>query len=302
MPASIRYDETGFALGPDGTRLFWGRAGVATGGPTIVLCDGIGCDGFAWRYLHPDLAKDHDVVHWHYRGHGRSGPPRDRTRLVVPALAEDLRAVLDATGVDRAVLFGHSMGTQVILEALRSFPERVRALVLVCGSYGKVTQTFHGSDMLHNVLPALVEAVKRNHGLARAIWGRVPAKLAYRIAGLSKEIDALAIREEDFHWYWEHVGLMDPDVFLPLLQAAGEHSAEDMLADVRVPTLVVAAERDMFIPCQLSERLAQLVTNAQLHVIRGGTHAAPIEQPTLILEHVRAFLSELADEPVKRAG
>ena len=40
--------------------------------PAIVLSDGIGCDGFAWKYLQPHLAKTHRVLHWHYRAHGRS--------------------------------------------------------------------------------------------------------------------------------------------------------------------------------------------------------------------------------------
>src|SRR5690606_29453661 len=150
---------------------FWGTRGE---GPPIVLNDGIGCNGFPWKYLLPHLAKDHRVIHWHYRAHGRSGLPVDPARIDVPAHARDLVSILDAHEVDRAVLIGHSMGTQVALETLRLAPERVRALVLVCGSYGKVTATFHGSDMLKQVLPAILDAVERRKGLARALWGRIP--------------------------------------------------------------------------------------------------------------------------------
>ena len=46
------------------------------------MCEnGIGCDGFAWKYLVRDFAARHRIVRWHYRGHGRSGIPEDRSRV-----------------------------------------------------------------------------------------------------------------------------------------------------------------------------------------------------------------------------
>jgi pimeloyl-ACP methyl ester carboxylesterase len=290
--SGLVYDDQGFVVAEDGTRLFYGVLGS---GPVVVLNDGIGCDGFAWKYIQPDLAKDHTVVHWHYRGHGRSGPPADRARLDIPALARDLAKVLDHVGAPQATLFGHSMGTQVSLELYRHFASRVRGLVLLCGSYGRVTETFHGSDVLKNVLPTLIEQVQQKKGLARALWGRVPPGFAFRLARLSREVDALAIREEDFRPYWEHINLIDPDVFLPMLRYAGEHSAEDLLDQIAVPTLVVAAERDTFTPMELAESMADRIPSAELLVVPGGSHAAPIEQPELILEGIRAFLRRRID-------
>jgi pimeloyl-ACP methyl ester carboxylesterase len=163
---------------------------------------------------------------------------------------------------------------------------------LICGSAGRLTHTFHGSDVLDQVLPTIIRAVRSNHGLARALWGRVPAALAFRVARMSREIDGLAIREEDFKRYWDHVSLMDPDVFLPMLQLAGEHSAEDLLPDVRVPSLVIAAERDTFTPPELARRMAELIPNAEHHLLKGGSHAAPIEQPAMIVERIERFLAE----------
>lgn len=285
----MEYDRQGFATAGDGTRLFWGTRGE---GMPIVLNDGIGCDGFAWKYLLPHLAAEHRVIHWHYRAHGRSGLPVDPGRIDLPAHARDLISILDAHQVDRAVLIGHSMGTQVALETFRLAPERVRALVLVCGSYGKVTATFHGSDMLKQVLPAILDLVERRKGLARALWGRIPPKLAFHIARLSKEVDALSIREEDFLPYMEHVSMMDPSIFLAMLRHAGEHTAEDLLERVNVPTLVISAERDTFTPPMLAEHMANTIPDAELFVLRGASHAAPIEQPVAIQLRIDKFLRE----------
>lgn len=286
----MEYDEQGFVRAEDGTRLFYGVRGR---GPVLVLNDGIGCDGFAWRYLQPHFAEDHRVVHWHYRGHGRSGLPVDRTRIDLVALARDLKCVLDYLGVDEAVLMGHSMGTQVCLETYRLAPERVAGMVLICGSYGRVTHTFHGSDVLHQVLPGIIDYVQSHRGVARALWGRVPAGFAYRMARLSKEVDALAIREDDFRHYWEHVGLMDPDLFLSMLRLAGEHSAQDLLSSIRVPTLVIAAERDTFTPPELAKNMADSIPGGEHFLIRGGSHAAPVEQPVAMQVRIRDLLKRV---------
>ncbi|MGE0787979.1 MAG: alpha/beta fold hydrolase [Sandaracinaceae bacterium] len=292
----MQYDDEGFVSAKDGTRLFWGERGE---GPAIVLNDGIGCDGFAWKYLQPHLAADHRVVHWHYRAHGRSGLPVDVGRIDVPAHARDLLSVLDARQIDRAVLVGHSMGTQVALETYRLAPERVRGFILVCGSYGKVTATFHGSDVLKQVLPTIIDAVEKNQGLARALWGRIPAKLAFQLARFSKEVDALNIREDDFRPYMEHVSAMEPRLFLAMLRFAGEHTAEDILDRIDVPTLVIAAERDTFTPCPLAEHMAEAIPGAEIFVLRGASHAAPIEQPDAIQARIDDFLDRTeAHEPL----
>lgn len=303
----MEYDRQGFATADDGTRLFYGMAGtgptrersgsIAPSPYTIVLNDGIGCDGFAWKYLQPHLAAEHPVLHWHYRAHGRSGLPADPARIDLPAHARDLLSVLDANEIDKAVLVGHSMGTQVSLEAYRLAPDRVAGLVLLCGSYGRVTATFHGSDVLKQVLPAILEAVERRQGIARALWGRIPARIAFHIARLSKEIDGFAIQEEDFRPYMEHVSSMEPKIFLAMLRHAGEHTAEDLLERVAAPTLVVAAERDTFTPAALAEHMAEVIPDAELFMLRGASHAAPIEQPVAIGLRIDKFLRERVDRP-----
>ncbi|AKF05618.1 alpha/beta fold hydrolase [Sandaracinus amylolyticus] len=295
----MQYDRQAFATAPDGTRLFYGVRGPrpdvlesGAAGPTWILSDGIGCDGFAWRYLQPHLAERHRVVHWHYRAHGRSGLPVDAARIDIPAHARDLLAVMDAAGIESAILAGHSMGTQVSLEAYRLAPDRVRGLALLCGSYGKITTTFHGSDVLKTVLPSIIDVVERNQGLARAVWGRIPPALAFRFAQLAREVDALAIREEDFRFYMEHVASMEPGIFFAMLRLAGEHTAEDVLERIHVPALVVAAERDTFTPNALAQHMADVIPGAEFFLLRGASHAAPVEQPVAVEVRIAKWLAD----------
>ena len=76
--------------------------------------------------------------------------------------------------------------------------------------------------------------------------------MAYRLGTLSGEIDPQTFRRADFARYWDHIATMDPDRFLALLDAAGTHSAADLLPSVKAPTLVVAADGDTFTPPALA--------------------------------------------------
>jgi pimeloyl-ACP methyl ester carboxylesterase len=286
----MQYDERGFATAADDTRLFYGVRGS---GPGLVLLDGIGCDGWAWIHIQPHLALHNRVVHCHYRGHGRSGRVRNLATATVETLADDLVRVLDATGLARAVIMAHSMGTQVAFELYRKHPERVRALVLVCGTPGRITHTFHGNDMLHRVLPILIQNVRKYEKIARALWGRLPPALSYRVAGWLREIDGGSLRPEDFKLYVEHLSDIELDLYLTMLQAAGDHSADDLLSEIRVPTLVIAAERDTFTPRDTVKDMAGRIPCAIYKELTGASHAAPTEQPQQINEYVDAFLAKL---------
>ncbi|MDH5672865.1 MAG: alpha/beta hydrolase [Myxococcales bacterium] len=286
----MRYQHEGFARAADGTRIFHGESGS---GPPLLLLDGIGCDGWAWNHIQPHLAERCRVVHLHYRGHGRSGAPVDPNAISIETLADDGLRVMDAAAVERAALVAHSMGTQVALEVLRSAPERVEALVLICGSYGRITHTFHGNDWLHRTLPALIEQVRKHEALARALWGRLPPQLAYRIAGWIGEIDGGSVRADDFRQYVEHLSDISLDLYLRLLKEAGEHSAEELLASIRQPTLVIAAERDTFTPRDVVRELAERIPAADYMELAGASHAAPAERAGEINARIDRFLAAL---------
>ncbi|MGB5811703.1 MAG: alpha/beta hydrolase [Polyangiales bacterium] len=285
----MEYDREGFIEAADGTRLFYEAGG--SGSPEIVLIDGIGCEGFAWRYLQPRLSVRHRVIHPHFRGHGRSGPPVDSERLAIEDLAEDTANVCDHLEAQQVVLLAHSMGVQVALEFYHRHPSRVAGLVLMCGTFGRITSTFHGTDLLDQVLPSLIRGARSFPWLARAVWGRAPAALAFRIACAGRELDADRIQEEDFQRYWDHAALMDPHVFLPMLQMAGLHDARQFLAEVKTPTLVIAAEHDTFTPMALAEELAATIPEAELEIVSDASHAAPVEQPDRIIDRIEEFVS-----------
>jgi len=259
----------------------------------MILNDGVVCDGFIWKYLWDDLATVGPVAHWHYRGHGRSAAPADPDRIQVVDFAADLDQVRRHIGdPSPVVLIGHSFGVQVALEAYRRRPEGIGALILCCGAPGKVTETFHGTKVLAQVLPKLIAWVQNHEAVVRALWSRMPADLSVKIAYLMREVDVETMRPEDLKPYVEHIASVDPSFFFRVLHAAGEHSAEDLLPQIRVPVLVIAAERDTFTPPDLAKRMADSIPRGELLVLQNGSHAALIEQPELVRTKISQFIRD----------
>jgi pimeloyl-ACP methyl ester carboxylesterase len=284
-----------YAISPsDGSPLFyetWGERGTLA---PVLLCDGIGCDGYAWRYLRRDLA-DRFGIHPHYRGHGRTAAPRDPARVTIPDLADDVACVLDDALVERAVLIGHSMGVQVALETLRRHPNRVAGLVLVCGAASHPLRTFRGSATLEELLPTIQKWILRAPRMINRVTRLVlPTKLAYEVAS-RLEIRRELIEPEDFMPYLEGMARIDTRLFVAMLSAAGQHSADDLLPEIRVPTLVIAGARDGFTPPERSREMAAAIPDAELLEIPNGSHTAPIEQPHLVDWTIRDFMARRID-------
>jgi pimeloyl-ACP methyl ester carboxylesterase len=287
-------DAPSFAIGPDGTRLFVQSrvGGHGARAVHLIFSDGVLCDGFIWKYAWPALAKSHPVVHWHYRGHGRSAAPAEPEHVEIVDHAADLDAVRRHVGDPPCVLVGHSMGCQVALEAYRLRPQGVRGLVLVCGSSGHVTSTFHGVPLLDLILPSLLGIAQKMPDVVRALWSRVPPYLAFTIAARAHEIDPARVRAEDFLPYLSHMTHVDFPMFLRMLRAAGQHDARDLLPNINVPVLVVAGDRDTFTPPYLASEMAEAIPRCRLVTVPGGTHVAPIEQPELVNSAIGQYLSE----------
>jgi pimeloyl-ACP methyl ester carboxylesterase len=257
-----------------------------------IFSDGILCDGFIWKYLWNELAPVLPLVHWHYRGHGRSAPPADPNRVDIAAHADDLDSVRRHVGDPPCVLVGHSMGCQVVLEEYRRRPQGIRGLVLVCGSFGNVTSTFHGIPVLELVLPKLLDLAQRAPDLVRAVWSRLPPQLGLKLALRAGEIDPERVHADDMLPYLSHMTHVDFPMFLRMLRAAGEHTAGDILTHIAVPVLVVAGERDSFTPAFLAAAMAEAIPRCELLMVTGGTHVTPIEQPELVNARIETFLRE----------
>ncbi len=289
-----RQVRSGFAEAADGTRLYWRTIGS---GPVITCCNGVGVSTFFWKYLVEHYADQYTVLLWDYRSHGRSDRALDfaTADLSIGRHAADLLVVLDAVGIAETLLVGHSMGCQVILEAWHMAPDRVLGLVPMLGSAGRTLDTFMGyagSPRIFRLASRIVDRLGPDvHFLIRPV---MESPLAWLVASRASLVDPYYARKEDMLPYMRHLATLDMRVFLHSVLACQDHDLWPLLPSIRLPVLVVAAERDSFTPVWLSKQMAAQIPDADFLLLADGSHAALIEQPDTIYHRMDRFIADRA--------
>lgn len=291
--------KQGFVRSFDGERIFYslapgkkkGDAGLE--GLFIACCNGVGVSRFFWKYITEYFTNcGASVITWDYRGHGRTPIPKDMSNFSMETNAKDLKAILDHLGVEKALLIGHSMGVQVILEFWHLFPERTLALVPILGTYEHPANTFfnwRGSIYFFELGKYLVE---RNPQLVTKIWRRIMGmKLSYHFARLFI-IHPTLCSYEDMKPYFDHLVSLDLRVFFKMADAMQKHSAKNYLRKINCPVLIVAGEKDVFTPLWLSLKMHRLIPNSEILILKQGSHAGLVEQPDLINYRIEKFIRD----------
>jgi pimeloyl-ACP methyl ester carboxylesterase len=294
VPESRSPDDVGWfdVFSADGTRVRAWRNG--NDGVPVVLSNGLGTPPTAWPAITGDAGLE--VVTWFYRGTGGGSRPADRRRVRVEDHVDDLLAVMDVEGIERAVLVGWSVGVNVAFETARLHPDRVAGVLAVAGVPGGTFDAMGGSFLprpVRAVIGTTAARVLRRLGpvlnLARPLVpaNRTTALLARaaRIVGTEATPEVVVPALEDFlqhDWSW----------YFELALGAADHAPMDLtLLPADLPVTFVAGRRDL-----LASKRTVLTTARQLPAatvrILPGSHFLPLEFPT----ELREALQELIDQ------
>jgi len=291
---TVRVEER-YVKTPDGTALYVRSEGQ---GPALVFSNGLGVSTFFWDHFRAAFAGHYRVVTWDYRGHGKSGPA-PTTGFGIRSCAEDLLTVLDALGIGEAVLVGHSLGCQTIFEAYRMAPERVLGLVPTLGGYGRTVESFLNTRLSVPGLKVIRTVAMASPRTSKFIFDRVTKlPVTWTMARALRIVHPDLCPREEMEPYLEHLSRLDLPTYFQMAQDLQDHDASDLLPHIEVPTLVFAGDRDLFTPLWLSEKMVAIIPGAELCVIRGGSHAALVEQPELMSLRLERFLVSRLGLPV----
>jgi pimeloyl-ACP methyl ester carboxylesterase len=254
----------------------WDRRGD---GPTVVFVQGVGATGRAWSPQVDELSRGFDCVWFDNRGIGAS--ERGTAPLTVDQLARDTIGLMDALGVERAHLVGHSLGGVIAQAVALRWPGRVRSLALL--------NTFAGGRDLHGPPLRLMWYGAWSRLGPRAIRRRAFARLVLpddhlREVGIGP---AMAQLEAVFGR-----SLADPppitDVQLAALRAHDERDRLRELTDK--PCLVLSGAADPIARAAAGRALAFGIGGAHLIEHTGG-HALPVYAAAEVNALLRAHLA-----------
>ncbi len=252
---------TGSTTSPDGTNLHYEISGS---GVPVLLVMGLGMTASAWWRTIPVLAESFRVIAFDNRGVGRSDHPPGPYTLA--RMAEDAVAVLDATGVDRAHVYGISMGGMIAQEIALRYPGRVRALVLGATTAGGKIATAPDERTL--------SFVRRRPSMPaeEGAWASVP----YSYSARTRERHAERIGEDVVR---RLAMPLDPTGYLGQLAAASRHDCAERLGEVSAPTLVVHGVEDRLIPQANGRILADSIPGARLLLLEEAAHLYTTDEP-----------------------
>lgn len=248
---------------PDGVTLAFQVHNPRGLGLPVLLTHGFGATAGMWEPNIDALSADRPVIVWDLRGHGSSDAPEDMARYSEQISVADMAAILDAAGVDRAVLGGMSLGGYLSLAFHLVHPQRVAALVLVDTGPG------YRNDQARDKWNAWVE--RRAQQLER---GEMPADLSAEL-------------KQAVHEHPEGLPRAARGVM-----AQKDARVITSLDSTAVPTLVVvgADDTDFLAPADYMHRK---IRNSRKVVIDNAGHAANMDQPDAFNAAVCELLEEL---------
>jgi pimeloyl-ACP methyl ester carboxylesterase len=289
-------DETGVVV-RGGVRVAWERYG--TGSPTILLLP-------TWTIIHsrfwkaqiPYLARHFRVVTFDGRGNGRSDRPAEAEAYEATEFVDDALAVLDATGTERAVVVGLSMGGGYVLMLAGDHPERVLGAVYI-GAAVPLADRDPGRDIV-----PFDEDVGRDEGWARYnafSWRRDwPGFVEFFFGEVFSETHSTKQIEDALDWALD----TDADTIITAEGARFVQTVDDgaaisgraatvaLAARSRCPSVVLHGTDDRIIPFDAGRRLAEAL-GAPLIAIGGSGHNPCGREPVLVNLAIRDFVRGL---------
>jgi pimeloyl-ACP methyl ester carboxylesterase len=254
---------------------------TGTGEP-VVLLHGFGASAYSWRKVMPGLARGHRVVAIDLNGFGYTQRPKERARYTREAQAKLVLDTLDALGIARAHVIGHSYGGGLTLYLAQQHPERFRTMVLVDSS-----------------APTYANDRRSRAAAFRPLTGLFVRTVALRRSMVRKGLlhsfyDHALVTPELVEAYYERLtieGATDAFYGLTAPAPAGETVRLERIA---VPALVVWGAHDELIAPEVGRRAAARLPHAEFVLFEKSGHLPMEEEPEAFLAAVLPFLDRHA--------
>lgn len=288
--------DSGIIKSFDETPIYWERRGPSveeSKKTPMFFCYGLVCSMNQWRFQIERYSQDRPCFTLDYRGHHKSGTPREKSALNLSAIGRDISAVIKANSIKGPLHFwGHSMGANVALEFATQEPARVKSLLLVCGTPQNPFKNMFHTPALDNFVSPLLKTHEKQPEIIEKLWKVFLSepRLAKWISSLAG-FNAQASKDADREAYALAVANIDPGVFFPLLRELTKGMTRNILPQVKNPALVVAGSKDFITPAEVQMDLAKSLPRGEYAEIPLGSHNVQLDFGEYLCLKVEEFWS-----------
>ena len=275
--------EIRFCVADDGARLAYAKVG--SGHPIVKVADCFNhldfeWDSPIWRHWVREFGNNFSLVRYDGRGSGLSDWEVEDVSF--EAWIHDLEKVVDAAGLDKFALVGHSQGGAVAIAYAVRHPERVSHLIL-WGGYAR--------GAYHRDIPDAVEVRRALETLVQLNWGRTNPSFFQMVTDLY--IPEKATPEEQ-RWFRDLQQVsISPDNLVRYMRACDDINVRSILPTLSVPTIVFHSDRDKIAPPQEGRILAAGIPDARFVPLASANHVLLADEPAwkVFREELTSFLT-----------
>ena len=260
-------------------------------GPLMLMLHGFPEFWYSWRKQIPEFAKDHKVVAIDLRGYNDSDKPADKEAYVMTEFIADVKGVIEGLGYDRCILVGHDWGGAIAWNFAYAYPNLVEKLIILnlphpakfaegLRTPQQLLRSFYIFLFQLPIVPEILIQFDDYKALESAFLGMAIDKTAFTPEDLTAYKDAFAKRgalTAALNYY--------RNVFKQGLTSQGWSVLE-------APTLMIWGEKDTALGKELTYGTEAYVRDFQIKYIPDCSHWVQQEQPQLVNQYIREFLSK----------
>ncbi len=240
---------------------------------TVLFHHGVGIDHRIWCRWLPALCSDYRIVLMDMRGCGQSRPvPENIPDWTLDTLADDVLAVINATGAERIHYVGESLGGALGYHLAIHHRHLLRSLT-AC------TAPHRGSAV--RGLPDWRQVID-SEGMA--VWSENMMARRFR-AGI--------LDTPEWDWFHNIQQRCDPATVLAQANLLTETDLTEELGSITTPTLMIGGDSSPFLPAAVLVDTFERVPGAQLHLVNGARHGVVLSHGTAAAQAMRKFIRSL---------
>lgn len=260
----------------------------------IVFHYGLGCNINHYKFQIPYFhGLGFKILIHDYRFHHNSSSGDNFKECSFQNIVSDITQLLNFLKIKKSFHIGHSMGVNIALEFAFQNPHKTLGMALISGTVLPPQDIMFNTNLTETVYPLFHYCLKHFPNLSKIIWKNQFLNPITRFVVLKGGFNSERVSDDFIRVYLKKMGEIPPEVFFHLMDEMKAHNILSHLEKISTPALVMGGDRDKVIPNYLQEILQQHLPEAQLYIIKDGSHVPQVDFHETVNIRIKMFLENL---------